>query len=251
MKPESRSGIFEENEPKKVSSDSDKKKRSSKLLRISEKRIEGSGFFSDILFDKGFDAETFFITNKKKVVAHAHWVDGDLVVTKIRRPNKTKLREGQVIYESYRQEELPPTPEIKTEGWQLIRHKGYDSSQAIRHDPFWENYEGWFINPQKVNSQDGLEAFLEDYPEIRDLGLEILKPEDVKKEDLCMASFSEVDAYVCGRSEKRPELLPFREPESKEVVILSPTLCYCGCGRFEGWHRYWANQWIVYVPRKK
>ncbi len=197
------------------------------------------------------------ITKKKKVVAHAKWIGGDLIITKIRRPEKTNLQIGQRIYENWqlRESKIPPRPELRIEGWQLIRNQKYDSEKAKRPDPFWESYEGWFLIPEKMEdsgglNSGGLEEFLREYPELRESGYEVLRPEEINQADLRMAEFSQVDAYVCGWSETLPELKPFQVPDDEDVVSIRGALCYCGCGKFERWHTYWENKWIIYVPRK-
>ncbi|OGL94918.1 hypothetical protein A2348_05525 [Candidatus Uhrbacteria bacterium RIFOXYB12_FULL_58_10] len=224
------------------------------MTRVPEKRLQ------EIVDDFGemerlWNRRIIFITNKRKVVAHAEWQGSDIVVTKLRRPEKTKLQVGQVLYEGYRPPpELPPRPEIRVDGWRLIRNAQYDSTQAAKPDPFWEEYEGWFLIPDKINGGDGLEEYLFDYPELLagdTPSYRTLELKELNADSLRMAAFSEVDAYVCGRTEQVPALLPFVPPKTNEVVLYRPSVCSCGCGNFEGWHRYWENKWIVYVPRAK
>jgi|GEM_PF-5965594 len=244
MVSEKMSGIPENADPFKT----DKKKKS-RLLKIKEKVLESDYFESDI--EKTLNTDIVFIMKKKKVVAHAGWVNGDLVITKIRRPGKTKLQLGEVLYKSSKIEIPPRTMEIKTEGWVLYRNKGYDSNQAVRKDPFWEDYEGWFLCPDKIDGENGMDDLLDEYPEVAEIGFDTLKPEEVNQSDLRMALFSEVNDYVCGKSEKIPDLKAFKDPKTEDMIRLAPSLCLCGCGSFEGWHRFWVNRWIVYVPRKK
>ncbi len=233
-------------------------KPSSRILSLKEQSLENFPYYNWELLERALASHVVFITKKRKVVAHATWTKEGLVVTKIRRPNATKLELGKILYENPRQAEpQPPCPEIKTEGWQLIRYNAYDSSQAARPDPHWQQYEGWFMIPKTLDEERGLDAFLRDYPEMHAQGQEpkyTLMPdtdESADQTDWKMSRFSEVDTFVCGRTETIPTLLPFKPPAGNEMVRFRASLCFCGCGKFEGWHRYWENKWIVYVPRKK
>lgn len=119
------------------------------LLKIPERKIP---FLKEVLEEKHevweLIGRTVFITHKGRVVARATWDKEDrLIVNKIRRPQATKLSIGQVLYdpERRRYESVPvPThsPELKSEGLLLFRTQAYDSSKAIRPDPFWKDYEG-------------------------------------------------------------------------------------------------------------
>jgi hypothetical protein len=205
--------------------------------------------------EKLIDSHVIFITKKKKVVAHAKWKDGSLIVTKVRRPNKTELKVGQALFKDDRRAvERPPRPELLTEGFQLVRSENYDSKNAIRPDPFWNEYEGWIVIPKQINGENGSDVLSKDYPELLESDdCPAFVTREIGQDDeteMKMALFSEVDAYVCGRTQAEPTLLPFHFPKQEEMVGYRGSLCYCGCGKFEGWRRYWENKWIVYVPRK-
>ncbi len=228
-------------------------KKEFKLLSVPDKEI-ACGQISFDMLEKAFNAKSLFIKNKGRVVAKAEWEGDKLVVTKIRRPAKTSLEVGQVLYESWQPREAPPSPELKTEGHVLVRNKKYSSEQAVRSDPYWQDYEGWFIIPEKINDKDAIERFLDVYPELEDdkqgNKLEKLKLSEIKDKELKMAKFDEVDEYVCGFTDKIPQLHDFTPPGSEDMVEYRAQYCHCGCGNFERWNLYWPNKWIVYVPRK-
>lgn len=235
------------------------KKRKRKIIKIPEKEIT-SGLirnpsplgFSAFEYEtemKIFESGRVLISNKGKVVARAKWKDGALTVVKIRRPSKTNLQEGDILYNfSFDPHPIEKPPEIKTEGWQLVRYKNYDHSQAVRPDPLWETHEGWFILPEKINGKNGIDELLIDYPELQG-NLSVLSKNELDESKLKMAEFESVDAYVCGRTDEVPELIDFHEPASKDIVTWQSITCYCGCGDIEGYSRYWTDKWIVYVPR--
>lgn len=220
---------------------------SEKIRSIHINKLEQVRDFE--MYEKLLQCRVIFITERKRVVAHAKWnKEGDLVIAKIRRESKKKLEVGQVLYESYKPQEIPPCPELHTEGWQLFRSSEYDSSKALRKDPYWDTHEGWFVIPNTINDQDALTLLKRDYPEVKHLEVKQSSEVDVSK--LKMAPYSEIDRYVTAQNEiSPPELQPFQEPTQKDMVQYTPAVCYCGCGRFEGWNLYWTNRWVVYVPR--
>ena len=194
-----------------------------------------------------------FITNKGKVVARAEWNEHEqLVVVSIRRPKKTTLTLGKIIidrdtrrYEPIRAPDQ--TPELRTEGILLFRTSNYDSEQAIRPDPFWQHYEGWAILPKTINGEDGLAEFFQTYPELNDQPHAKLDPSSADKSGWMMARQKDVDAYVCGRTEALPTLIPYQEPPQKDYIRFRPV--FGPTDDFEFFSLYWENTWIVYIPR--
>ncbi len=109
--------------------------------------------------------------------------------------------------------------------------------------------------PEIVDGQSGEDVLIRDYADKlieNDVSkLRVIKSDVVDPTQLQMALYTEVDAYVMGRRDQLPELLPFVEPTQKDMVVIAPVVCHCGCGKMEGWHRYWTNKWVVYKPREE
>lgn len=236
------------------------KREKRKIMSIKEDDIANMRMLIDLTdnqFEKITDKNLRKILikgNKGRVVAHAKWKNGDIVVSKIRRPSKTLLEKGQILYEldPYGiNEPWPEAPELKTEGWQLYCNKDYNNKQAIRKDPYWENYQGWFAIPEKINEKNGMETLLKTYPELDKMGYEVKKSVEVDSSKLKMVRWKDMDAYVCGQSEEIPELIDFEMPKEKEMICYSAATCHCGCGRFEHWYLYYPNKWIICEPREK
>lgn len=238
----------------------EKKNDKRKIMSIKEDDITNIKSLIDLAdnqFEKITDRKLrkILIKGKKgRVVAHAKWQNGNIYVTKTRRPHLTNLQEGQLLYDADPygiNEPWPRSPELKTEGWMLYCNSDYNNEQATRKDPYWENYKGWFTIPEKINEEDGIETFLKTYPELHKNGYEVKKPAEVDQGKLTMVQWKDMDDYVCGRSEEIPELLDFEIPKETEMICYNAATCWCGCGRFEDWYLYYPNKWIIYEPRKK
>jgi hypothetical protein len=227
--------------------------KKNKLFSVSESNITEGGLTPWDLVEKSTKAKNVLIKNRGKVVAKAVWEGDKLVVSKIRRPDKTALKIGQILNQPWQPRQAPPSPELKTSGHVLVRNKVYSSEKSKRKDPFWEDYAGWFIIPEKINNEDGVSKFLNDYPELKDSGqkakLETIKLSEFENKQLKMARYNDVDEYVCGISDQIPQLYDFVPPKSEDMVVYAAEYCQCGCGDFERWHLYWLNRWVVYIPR--
>jgi hypothetical protein len=227
-----------------------------KIMKIPEQRRHQIGQYIESRDEPWkFYGRKVLITNRGKVVAHAEWDESheNLVVRKIRRPNNTKLSVGQVLFGrgSCKFESIPvprELPELHTEGVLLFRTHAYDSSKAVRPDPFWNAYEGWSLIPKLINGRDGLDTLLIEYPEIRDHGHTELNPDGADTSTWMMADQRAVDAYVCGRSEEEPKLIPFKLPCQEDIVSYRPVIGMTG--NFECFSLYFVNRWTVYIPRK-
>ena len=225
-----------------------------RLFKIAERNISDlKRVFEEKSNGWELIGRTVFITQKGRVVARAAWdEEGRLIVNKIRRPQATKLSVGQVLYDSERQRyaNIPiPThrPELKSEGILLLRTPVYDSSTAMRHDPFWEEYEGWTLIPRTINERDGLQDFLDEYPEIAEAPHQVAAVNEADTATWKMAEQADIDAFVCGRTNTKPTLVPFRSPSQDEVIQYRPIIGQSG--DFEFFSLYWVNKWIVYIPR--
>lgn len=226
------------------------------LLKIPERKVPDlKKFFEEKHEAWELVGRTVFITQKGKVVARATWDHEDrLIVNKIRRPKATRLSIGQILYdpERRRYESIPvPTrsPELKSEGLLLFRTHAYDSSEAIRPDPFWEDYEGWALIPETINDRDGLQTFLDEYPEIAEAPHQASNVNPLGTTTWKMAEQKQVDDFVCGVTNERPTLASFEPPPQKEVIVYKPVIG--PTGNFEYFSLHWVNKWIVYVPRKR
>lgn len=224
------------------------------MLKISERRLEElPAYFDNREGLWRFYGRTVFITKKGKVVAHARWdLDRRLVISKIRRPSSTGLEVGQVIYwgdvDRYAPIPVPrELPRLQTEGLLCFRTGVYSSEAAIRRDPFWEHYEGWMLIPREINGASGLDVFFREYPELTDAPYSTIDVDQVDSSTWKMARQYEVDAYVCGETDRLPTLVQFCVPKQNDVVTFQPVIG--PTGNFEYFSLYWMNAWIVYVPR--
>ena len=225
---------------------------SKKIMRIPERKLTRiHEYFYYREHPENFYGRRVLITQKGKVVAHAGWDESHkkLTVEKIRRPQKTALKIGQILMDNTEYAAPIPReyPELKTEGVFLFRTHAYDSSHAVRPDPFWNEYEGWALIPKVINEQDGLKTFLDEYPEIAVQSYLKLDPTEQDSSGWMMADQRAVDAYVCGRSDQPPQLIPFELPAQADIVSYRPVMG--PTGHFEFFSLYFENRWIVYVPR--
>lgn len=205
------------------------------------------------------DYDKVIIKNRGRVVAVAKWRTKDnshqLEVVRVKRPQLTTLQPGAILssfeISPERDTDFSERPELLTSGWQLIRNKNYDSSEARQRDPHWKTHTGWFLIPETINGQDGLAVFLETHPEIRDGGYEVKRSDEVDPTKLRIAPAEETDCYVSGLTKTVPELQSFREPETADMVKWRRQRCQCGCDKYEGWYLYYVNRFIAYEPREK
>lgn len=88
---------------------------------------------------------------------------------------------------------------------------------------------------------------MDEYPEIAEAPHQVASFTAGDTTTWMMAEQQLVDAFVCGRSDEKPVLIPFEPPPQKEVIEYKPIIGLTGS--FEYFSLYWVNKWIVYIPR--